>query len=165
MLEAEKAYVTDIYDLTNLVERMIKITTKKLLELSVNDIQLCVDKFGPKDLTWVDKGNWIHLNYDKAYDILNKNIKKLTTVLKPNEGFSKEQELLLVEYCKSPVFVINWPKHCKHFYMKECKDNMSRVSAFDLLMPDVGELVGGSLRQDNYKILEKEYSGWTEMGI
>ena len=77
---------------------------------------------------------------------------------KPNfeEGLGKEHEVYLVEdYCNNvPVFIVDWPKAIKAFYARRSKTNPNMVQASDLLFPSVGELCGGTLREDNCDILK-----------
>ncbi|GBP02314.1 Probable asparagine--tRNA ligase, mitochondrial [Eumeta japonica] len=101
---------------------------------------------------WLNKP-WSILSYKEASDIIIQNKKQFKTCITPNEGFSKEQELFLVNHCKCPVFIVDWPANQKPFYMKQSREDASLVHALDLLMPTIGELCGGSLRESDEQIL------------
>jgi asparaginyl-tRNA synthetase len=68
---------------------------------------------------------------------------------------NSEHEKYLSDYFDSPIFLINYPKELKAFYMKENKDKKT-VSCMDLLFPKIGEMIGGSAREDNYQILKSK---------
>lgn len=155
MFEAEMAFVDRLDHLTDFVQKLIKETTGKVLERNHEDVALCHKKFGEKSFDWMDK-SWVTLTYKEALDILQNHREQFTTILKEDEGFSKEQEMFLVSHCSCPVFLVDWPKQVKPFYMKDSPEDPSMVSAMDLLMPEVGELVGGSLREDNYDRLKSK---------
>ena len=65
------------------------------------------------------------------------------------EDIAKEHEKYITEYFDGPVFITDWPKDIKSFYMKQSEDNKT-VRAVDLEVPTVGELMGGSQREDDY---------------
>lgn len=155
MFEAEMGFVDDLEQLTSFVEKLVKETTNVVLERNSEDLALCHKKFGDRSFDWIDK-SWVSLSYEEAAKILQNHKDKFTTILKDDEGFSKEQEMFLVQHCNSPVFLIEWPEKIKPFYMKQSSKDSTKVAAMDLLMPDVGELVGGSLRENNYEILKSK---------
>jgi asparaginyl-tRNA synthetase len=68
---------------------------------------------------------------------------------------SEHEKYLCQYFDNQPVFVINYPTDLKAFYMKNNSDDKT-VACFDLLLPEIGELVGGSMREDNYEILQKK---------
>ena len=69
---------------------------------------------------------------------------------------TEHEKFLAGEYFKSPVFVTDYPRICKAFYMKQNSTPDDTVACFDLLVPGMGEIIGGSLREDNYDKLCKE---------
>ncbi|XP_053966003.1 probable asparagine--tRNA ligase, mitochondrial [Anastrepha ludens] len=150
MFEAELAFVEEVSVLTEFIERMLKAITTNVLEAASEDVKFCQEKSlgSISELPWL-KSSWQTLSYDDALEILIANRNKFKTKLKPDEGFSKEQELFLVEHCGTPVFVIDWPTNQKPFYMKVMRTNPERVHALDLLMPGVGEICGGSIRESD----------------
>lgn len=155
MFEAELVFLEHINELCSFIERMVKKTTKQLLDNNAEDVDYCQKKNLGESMTfdWLNRP-WPILNYKEALDIILENRKQFKTAVTPNEGFSKEQELFLVEHCKSPVFVVDWPADQKPFYMKQSREDPSLVHALDLLMPTVGELCGGSLRECDEHILK-----------
>ncbi|KAF5294520.1 hypothetical protein FQA39_LY13374 [Lamprigera yunnana] len=146
MIEAECAFLNDLQQLIDIVENLLKEVTRKVLDKQGNDMDKC--KEGSFNFSWLNKTFSI-MTYEEACTTLTH--AKLTSPT----GLTKENEKFLVKYCgNTPVFVINWPKNLKPFYAKELKD--SKVAALDLLVPNVGELIGGSLREDNYDVLKEK---------
>ncbi|XP_055905619.1 probable asparagine--tRNA ligase, mitochondrial [Eupeodes corollae] len=156
MLEAELAFLSTVEELTKFIETMVKAVSQDIMDKSSQDIHHCQKKASADvDLSWLNR-SWTTLSYDEAFTIISDNKSKFKTALKANEGFSKEQELFLVNHLKSPLFVVDWPADQKPFYMRQSKKDSSKVHALDLLMPSVGELCGGSLREDNYELLKEK---------
>ncbi|XP_063927886.1 asparaginyl-tRNA synthetase [Zophobas morio] len=152
MVEAEVAFVDKLEDVTGCVETLIKKVTTEVVNKAGEDVERCQDV--KQGCTWVDK-KFPVVAYKEAVDILDKNRDKFKEKVHPREGLGKEHELFLVEYCGNvPVFVVEWPKEMKPFYMRESEAGL--VSAFDLLGPNVGEIVGGSLRENDYDKLRKK---------
>ncbi|XP_022122507.2 probable asparagine--tRNA ligase, mitochondrial [Pieris rapae] len=149
MLEAELAFCDDIEQLQSILEYLMKHIFSEIRNTNEADLYL-IDKNNIAP-TWL-KDRFITLTYDEARNILNK--KGLIT---NEDGINKEQELALVEHCSGiPVFVVQWPKNLKSFYMKESDLDDSKVDALDLLAPITGEIAGGSLREDNYDKLQSK---------
>ncbi|XP_030758301.1 probable asparagine--tRNA ligase, mitochondrial isoform X2 [Sitophilus oryzae] len=118
MLELEKAFLTSLDNLLEITEDLIKGVTKHLLDRYTDDIYVCTEN--KHNFSWVDKKFKV-LTYFEAADIVTN---KLSKPLKYKGAFSKEHELALTEYFENiPVFVINWPKLEKPFYMKEIEDS------------------------------------------
>uniref|UniRef100_A0A182PRQ9 asparagine--tRNA ligase n=1 Tax=Anopheles epiroticus TaxID=199890 RepID=A0A182PRQ9_9DIPT len=160
MLELEEAFMDKLEELTERVEDMLKCVTRSVLDRSAADLSL-VRKLTSKEVEVEEGFQWIHkpfprLTYEEAMDILQANEGRLKSPVCRAEGINKEQELFLVEHCQGPVFVCLWPKAIKSFYMRENADNPLLVDAFDLLVPHVGELVGGSVREDSYDRLQRK---------
>ncbi|XP_018052361.1 PREDICTED: probable asparagine--tRNA ligase, mitochondrial [Atta colombica] len=150
MLEVEIAFITRIEELMEEVELLVKQVIERIIEKGASDLH-SINALEPQ---WLNK-TFVRLTYEDAFNVLNNHANRLQQPIKYGEALSKEHELFLVEHNDGvPVFVINWPKVIKPFYMKECIDDVSKVAALDLLVPDVGELVGGSMREDNYEKLE-----------
>ncbi|XP_060530715.1 probable asparagine--tRNA ligase, mitochondrial [Cylas formicarius] len=149
MLEAEIAFLTKLEDLMGIIEDLIKSVTQILIDKCAGDIEMC--RGDKRDFTWLNK-NFEVVTYKEAMNIFKNKMHKEMPI---SGKIPKEYELELVEYFDNiPVFIIDWPKQMKPFYMKECEDG-ENVAALDLLAPGVGEVVGGSLREDSY---EKLYS-------
>jgi asparaginyl-tRNA synthetase len=68
---------------------------------------------------------------------------------------SEHEKYLCQYFDNSPVFVLNYPQELKAFYMKNNPDGKT-VAGFDLLFPEIGELIGGSMREDNYQVLKEK---------
>ncbi|KAI9582912.1 probable asparagine--tRNA ligase, mitochondrial [Glossina fuscipes] len=156
MFEAELVFIENLEELCRFIEKMIKSVTNDILKSSEADIQYCQNQTVRENfnLQWL-RDAWPILSYNEASDIILRNKEKFKTAVKSNEGFSKEQELFLVDYCKAPVFVVNWPAAQKPFYMKISREDPSKVHALDLLMPVVAELCGGSLRECDVNRLQE----------
>ncbi|KAH8375320.1 hypothetical protein KR200_007948 [Drosophila serrata] len=153
MFEAELAHMEELEKLSLFIEQMIKSITNRLLETSSEDLNFCQrNADSPADLAWLQVP-WIIMSYDEALKVLQDNKDILKTPISLTDGFSKDQELFLVSHCAAPVFVVDWPKQQKPFYMKVSRSNPNLVHALDLLMPSVGELCGGSLRESDAEML------------
>ena len=171
MIEAEVAFIDDIEELLNVQEDLIKTCLKDVLNSHQEDIEFYLQQqhiVGKKSKTpttilnhfdHIDKvldSKFIVMSYYEAFGILEKSSEKFQEKPDKIRGFGKEHEIYLVEkYCQNvPVFVIDWPKETKPFYARHQHENHDLVSACDLLFPSVGELCGGSLRENNYDILK-----------
>lgn len=156
MIEGEESFVDGVEDITRRIESTIKTVTKCLLDgnaKEINDV-LTIDGSDQENQTIENRFNWLDkpfetITYTEASEILQKKQN-----FDPKLGLSKSDELFLVKHFEKPVFVVNWPKELKPFYMRTCKDKPDLVEAIDFLMPTVGELAGGSVREDNYDILK-----------
>ncbi|XP_068972123.1 asparaginyl-tRNA synthetase isoform X1 [Bombus flavifrons] len=152
MLETELAFINSIDNIMIEVESLIKYVVKDILVKCASDIHA----IGGCEVQWLDK-KFACITYDEAVNILQNNTSCLEIPIKYGANLSKEHELFLVKHNDNiPIFITNWPKEMKPFYMKECKDNSSKVDAIDLLVPTVGELVGGSIREDDYEKLKSK---------
>ncbi|SPP74807.1 probable asparagine--tRNA ligase, mitochondrial [Drosophila guanche] len=149
MFEAELAHLDELEKLARFIEQMLKSITNRLLETSSEDLHFCQrNANASSDLPWLNVP-WKIMSYDEALSVLLANKESLKTPISLDEGFSKDQELFLVSHCGTPVFVVDWPTKQKPFYMKISRTNPERVHALDLLVPAVGELCGGSLRESD----------------
>uniref|UniRef100_A0A1Y1LFX4 asparagine--tRNA ligase n=3 Tax=Photinus pyralis TaxID=7054 RepID=A0A1Y1LFX4_PHOPY len=151
MLEAECAFINGLDDVLVLIEKLVKNVTTDVLNECEDDLKKSSE--GGDNFAWLDK-KFVVLTYDGAAAIL-KDKTKYPGDFVEGASLNKDHEKFLVEYCGGiPTFVINWPKDLKPFYMKECVEDESRVAALDLLVSNVGELVGGSLRENCRNKLE-----------
>ncbi|XP_009005607.4 asparaginyl-tRNA synthetase isoform X2 [Callithrix jacchus] len=136
MIEAEISFVDSLQDLMQVMEKLFKATTMMVLSNCPEDVKLCYKFIAPgqKIRTYAEKRlfNW-------GIDL------------------QTEHEKYLVKHCGSiPVFVINYPLALKPFYMRDNEDGPQHtVAAVDLLVPGVGELFGGGLREERYHFLEE----------
>ncbi|KAG5681142.1 hypothetical protein PVAND_010602 [Polypedilum vanderplanki] len=158
MLELEESFIESLDDVIATITKMFKSVTKEFLDKSIDDVKRINKDNIEERFNWLEKDFKI-LTYDEAFKIIKENEHKLKTTVNYKDGISKEQEIFLTQdYCKVPCFVIDWPKEQKSFYMRQKKDNMNLVEAFDFLIPQVGEVAGGSVREDNYDILKSKMS-------
>ncbi|CEF66830.1 Probable asparagine--tRNA ligase, mitochondrial [Strongyloides ratti] len=155
MLEVEVGFCDDTEILCNIVEDYIKYLRNNLLEddEDIKEIQRTFsDKNRKKSLIEIvsDK-QFPRINYEECVDILKKLKKKSTC-----NGFNKDEEFTLLKYFNSPFFILNFPSNQKPFYMKRFNSNDNvYTKSFDFLSPFVGELAGGSIREDSIEELEK----------
>ncbi len=157
MIEPEIAFA-DIFDNMALIEDMVKYVVAYVLKEAKEEMEF-FDKFVEKGL--LQKLNdLLHSKFNRVTHedainiLLNANVKFEN---KPAQGrdLAKEHEKFLTEkHFKSPVFVTDWPKDIKAFYMR-LNDDGKTVAAVDLLVPGSGELVGGSQREERIDLLLK----------
>lgn len=154
-LEIEDVFV-NINDLMQIGEDYIKSVGKYLLdncEQDIDNLGKFISKGLKERIKTIVSATFYRVKYSEAINILS----KATTLSKPviyGEDLCSEFENYLTEYFKGPVFVSHWPIAIKSFYMKQCVDNKELCENFDLLMPyKVGELIGGSMREDNLDIM------------
>ncbi|MEG1647800.1 MAG: asparagine--tRNA ligase [Bacilli bacterium] len=157
MIEPEIAFC-DLNGLMDIEEEMLKYIVKYVIDRCPEEMSF-FDKFVQNGL--IDKLNIlldkkaVKVSHEEVINILNKADCKFENVPKQGEDIAKEHEKYLTEvYFKAPVFVTDWPKDIKAFYMKLNNDNKT-VAAVDLLVPGAGELMGGSQREENYDLLLK----------
>lgn len=159
MLELEESFISSIEDVIATISKLFRNTGKEFLETSSDDVALInrsnKDFNLEEHFKWIDKEFKI-LTFNEAFDIVQKNSDKFKKPPNFDDGLSKEQELFLAAYCQGPCFVIDWPKNQKSFYMREKKENPEIVEALDFIVPRVGEVVGGSVREDNYELLKSK---------
>lgn len=169
MVEAEIAFIDSLQDLMQVMEELFKATTEMVLANCPEDITLCHRFIAPgqKDrLEHMLKNNFLIISYTEAVEILKQASQNFAFTPKWGEDLHTEHEKYLVRHCGgTPVFVINYPSALKPFYMRDNEDGPQHtVAAVDLLVPGVGELFGGSLREERYHVLEQRLarSGLTE---
>ena len=148
-LEIETCFV-ELGDLMSISEQYIKYIGNYLLENHLDDIEN-LNKFVSKGLKeriqTICNAKFNRITYDDAIKIAQDNNK----AIKYGEDLNSDIENFLTDYFSGPVFVFNWPITIKSFYMKQDKDNVKLCNNFDLLMPyKIGELIGGSMREDDY---------------
>ena len=155
MIEPEIAFC-DLNGLMDIEEEMLKFVVKEVMEKCSDEIKF-FDNFVENGL--IDKLNIllnnkaVRISHKEAIDILQSSGKDFEYKPEQGEDLAKEHEKYLTEeHFKSPVFITNWPKDIKAFYMK-VNDDKETVAAVDLLVPGSGELMGGSQREENYEKL------------
>lgn len=160
MVEAEISFVESLQDLMQVMEELFKATTEMVLSHCPEDVELCHQFIaaGQKGrLEHMLKNNFLIISYTEAIEILKQASQNFAFTPKWGVDLQTEHEKYLVRHCGNiPVFVINYPSELKPFYMRENEDGpQNTVAAVDLLVPGVGELFGGSLREERYHVLEQ----------
>jgi len=160
----------------DLARDMIKYVIKAVLEKcpeEMNFFNSFVDKGLLERLNFIVESDFAEVTYTEAIDILMKNKDKFQYPVYWGADLQTEHERYLTEQIfKKPVFVTNYPKEIKAFYMRMNDDNKT-VAAVDLLVPGVGEIIGGSQREERYDVLtarmaelglrEEDYSWYLDL--
>ncbi len=156
MIEPEIAFC-DLEGLMNVEEDMLKYIVNYVLEKCPTEIEF-FDKFvekGLKDkLTKLVNSKFTRITHHEVIDILKKADVKWEFTPSYEDDIAKEHEKYITEYFNGPVFITNWPKDIKAWYMKVNEDGKT-VAAVDLEVPGAGELMGGSQREEDYDKLLK----------
>jgi asparaginyl-tRNA synthetase len=157
MLEPEMAFC-DLAGNMDHGEELVKTLTRHALDHCSEDINLFssfVDKSLPKLFDTILNSDFIRLPYTEAIDILKKTKKKFEYPVEYGIDLQSEHERYLAEeHFKKPVFLTDYPKEIKPFYMR-MNDDGKTVAAVDLLVPRIGELIGGSQREERLSVLEE----------
>ncbi len=155
MIEPEIAFA-DLEDDMRLAEDMVKFVINYVLENAKEEMAFFnqfIDKGILERLQGVAQADFGRVTYTDAIEILEKADKKFEYPVFWGCDLQTEHERYLTEeHFKKPVFVINYPKEIKAFYMRMNEDQKT-VAAMDLLVPGIGELVGGSQREERYDVL------------
>ena len=154
MIEPEMAFC-DLEGLMDIEEEMLKYVIKYVLDNCEEEINFCdqfVEKGLKKKITDLLTSNFTRISHHDVIDILLKANNKWEFTPSYEEDIAKEHEKYITEYFNGPVFITNWPKDIKAYYMKVNPDGKT-VAAVDLVVPQAGELMGGSQREENLDIL------------
>ena len=164
MIEPECAFA-DLNDNMDLAEAMLKYVIRYVLENApeeMNFFNSFIDKGLLDRLNHVINSEFGHVTYTEAVELLEKNNDKFDYKVFWGCDLQTEHERYLTEEIfKTPVFVTDYPKEIKAFYMKMNEDNKT-VAAMDCLVPGIGEIIGGSQREDDIEKLEKRMD---ELGL
>ena len=174
MIEPEMAFA-DLEQNMNVAEEMLKYVISEVLTKSKDEIEFfnkMIDTELLARLENVLNSEFARITYTEAVDILKKSDVKFEFPVEWGENLQSEHERYLSEdVYKKPVFVTDYPKDIKAFYMK-LNDDQKTVRAMDLLVPGIGEIIGGSQREDREDILvaklrehnisEEEYSWYLD---
>lgn len=156
MVEPEIAFA-DLNDDMKLAEEMIRYIIAYVIENCKDEMDFLnsfVDKGLYERLDKVLNSEFGCITYTEAIELLEKSGQNFQFPVKWGSDLQTEHERYLTEQVmKKPVFVINYPKEIKAFYMRVNDDNRT-VAAMDLLVPGIGEIIGGSQREDRYDVLE-----------
>jgi len=157
MIEPEMAFA-DLNDNMDLGENLVKSMAIHVMENCKEDLELFtrfVDKNLIHILETVIENTYSRISYTDAIDILRASGKTFEFPVDWGVDIQTEHERYLCEdYFKKPVIVYDYPKEIKSFYMRLNDDNKT-VAAMDLLVPKIGELIGGSQREERYDVLER----------
>lgn len=157
MIEPEMAFC-DLNDLMDIEEEMLKFVVRYVVEHCPEEIQFCdqfVDKGLKKKIDNLLESNFVRISHHEVIDLLKKAPVKWEFEPNYEEDIAKEHEKYITEYFNGPVFITNWPKDIKAYYMKLNPDGKT-VAAVDLVVPQAGELMGGSQREENLgKLLQR----------
>lgn len=164
MIEPEVAF-NDIHDNMDLAEDFLKYLINYTLENCQDDLEFLnkmFDKELIERLNFVVKNEFVRMSYTKAIEILEKADQKFEFPVHWGADLQAEHERYLVEkHFKKPVILTDYPKEIKAFYMKQ-NDDGKTVRAMDVLFPRIGEIIGGSQREE---VLEKLLARIREMNL
>jgi asparaginyl-tRNA synthetase len=171
MIEPEIAFA-DLSDDATLAEKLLKFIFETLLKERAEDLAFFderVEKGLVAKLQNIVASEFVRMDYGEAVAILEKAKEKFEFPVKWGIDLQSEHERYLTEkHVKKPVIVMNYPKDIKAFYMR-CNDDGKTVAAMDVLAPGIGEIIGGSQREERLDVLDarmveraidKEHYGW-----
>ena len=155
MIEPEVAFY-DINDNMDLAEEFIKYCINYALENAADDIEFLAKMYDNElinRLKFVVSNDFVRLTYTEGIEILEKSKHKFDFPIYWGADLQSEHERYLVEeHFKKPVILTDYPKEIKSFYMKQNEDGKT-VRAMDVLFPKIGEIIGGSEREESYEKL------------
>ncbi len=164
MLEPEMAF-TDLDGCASVAEDMLKYVFRRILTERADDMAFIAERVDKNAITRLEdfiKADFARVDYTDAIEILKNCGKKFEYPVKWGIDLQSEHERYLAEeHFKSPVVVKNYPKDIKAFYMRQ-NDDGKTVAAMDVLAPGIGEIIGGSQREDRLELLDKRME---EMGL
>ncbi len=164
MIEPEVAFF-EIEDNMNLAEDFLKHLIQYALDNCMDDLQFLAKMYDNElidRLRFVIDNDFVRLDYSEGIEILKNSGVKFEYPVSWGLDLQSEHERYLVEkHFKKPVILTNYPKEIKAFYMKQ-NDDGKTVRAMDVLFPKIGEIIGGSQREENY---EKLLNRINELGI
>ena len=164
MIEPEMAFY-EIEDNMDLAEEFIKYCVNYALENCKDDIEFLNEHFDKElidRLKFVVENDFVRLPYTEGVKILEESGKKFEFPVYWGADLASEHERYLVEeHFKKPVILTDYPKEIKAFYMK-MNDDGKTVRAMDVLFPKIGEIIGGSQREEDYEKLSKRVE---ELGL
>lgn len=157
MVEPEMAF-TDLDGCATTAEKLLKYVFKTVLEQRADDMKFIAERVDKDAITRLEhfiSSDFAKVDYTDAIEILKKATKKFEYPVELGIDLQSEHERYLAEeHFKAPVVVKNYPRDIKAFYMKQ-NDDGKTVAAMDVLAPGIGEIIGGSQREDNLEKLDK----------
>ena len=163
MIEPEMAFC-DLERLMDIEEEMLKYVIKYVLDRCEAEIDFCdqfIEKGLKQKLVDIINSKFVRISHHDVVDLLLKSGKKWEFTPSYLDDIAKEHEKFITEHFNGPVFITNWPKDIKAFYMKQNPDGKT-VAAVDLEVPGAGELIGGSQREEDY---DKLVARMDELGM
>ena len=163
MIEPEMAFC-DLEGDMDVMEEMLKYVVKYVLDNAKVELEFLnnfVEKGLIEKLERLVNSSFVRIDHKDVIKILKEANVNWEFSPEYGEDIAKEHEKYITEYFNGPVFIKNWPKDIKAFYMKQNSDGET-VAAVDLEVPGAGELMGGSQREESY---EKLYSRMKELNI
>ena len=163
MIEPEMAF-TELNGDMDVMEDMLKYVVQYVLDnasLEIDFFDQFVEKGLKEKLTKLVNSPFTRIDHEEVIKILKEADVKWEFEPEYGEDIAKEHEKYITEYFNGPVFITNWPKDIKAFYMKQNADGKT-VAAVDLEVPGAGELMGGSQREESY---EKLVARMEELGM
>jgi len=158
MLEPEMAFC-DLEGSMDHGEELVKTLTQHAVDHCSDDLSLFmnfVDKSLKDRIDTILNKEFSRIPYTEAIEILQKSKKNFEFSVAFGTDLQSEHERYLAEeYCGKPVFLTDYPKTIKPFYMR-LNDDGKTVAAMDLLVPGIGELIGGSQREERLAVLEQQ---------
>jgi asparaginyl-tRNA synthetase len=171
MIEPEIAFA-DLGDDATLAERLLKFTFATLLKECAEDLAFFderIEKGLVAKLSGIVESEFVRMDYGEAIAVLERANEKFEFPVRWGIDLQSEHERYLTErHAKKPVIVMNYPKDIKAFYMR-VNDDGKTVAAMDVLAPGMGEIIGGSQREERLDVLDKrmaersidkEHYGW-----
>ena len=158
MIEPEMAFC-DLQGDMDLAEEFIKSLAKYAMEHCAEDLAFFakfVDKGLNERLKFVLERPFVRVTYTEAVEILNKSGRKFEFPVEYGQNLQSEHERFLTEeHFKSPTTVFNYPREIKPFYMR-VNDDGKTVTAMDVLVPGIGEVIGGAQREERPDVLDQQ---------
>ncbi len=157
MIEPEMAFC-DLSGNMDLAESLMREVVRQVMDNRADDIELFakfVDKNLTRTLENTVNSDYVRLPYREAVEILNKSKHKFEYEISFGKDLQAEHERYLTEvHFKRPVILFDYPKTIKPFYMR-VNDDGETVAAMDVLVPSIGEIIGGSQREERLEVLER----------
>jgi len=156
MIEPEMAF-HEISDNMDLAEEMLKYLINYVLENCIDDLQFLNERYDKEllaRLRSVTEKKFTRITYTAGVEILNSSGKKFEFPVSWGVDLQKEHETFLVDHYGTPVIITDYPKDIKAFYMKQ-NDDGKTVRGMDILFPWIGEIIGGSQREEELEKLQR----------
>ncbi|MFH1301754.1 MAG: amino acid--tRNA ligase-related protein, partial [Planctomycetota bacterium] len=155
MIEPEMPFY-DLEDNMTLAESFVRTVIGDVLENCSEDLEFFNERIAKTTLETlrnITTNDFIRVSYTDAIEIVKSSGKKFDYPIEWGSDMQSEHERFLTEeHFKQPVIVYNYPRIIKPFYMR-CNDDGKTVCAMDVLVPGVGEIIGGSQREERYDVL------------